>query len=407
MSYISKIIISSFSTPVFLVFLVACAGYALGSVKIKGIELGTAGVFLAALLFGHFGNEESSLLHRIGLVTASTASLKSALSLIQNIGLICFVTSVGFIAGPNFFHSLKENAKSYVLLAVVIIGLGSLTAALIIRLTGIDSAMGIGIWSGALTTTPGFAAAQEALADNEGLLQELAVGHAIGYPYGVVGVVLFVQIIPRLLKADMGEEHKKLGSLGTERAVAQLQGLYEFDPFGFGAFAMAVCLGIILGKVSIPLPGGAAFSLGNTGGILIMGLIFSHLGHIGKLSLQARGTALETFREYGLMMFLIGAGVPGGAGFVRILEEQDVILFVYGALMTTIPMIAGYFVAGKALKLDLLNNLGSITGGMTSTPALGTLINVAGSNDVAAAYAATYPGALVLIVLACQFIVTL
>lgn len=82
-------------------------------------------------------------------------------------------------------------------------------------------------------------------------------------------------------------------------------------------------------------------------------------------------------------------------------------LFVYGAVMTLLPMIVGYFVAAKMLKLSLLNNLGSITGGMTSTPALGTLIDVAGTDDVASAYAATYPIALVSVVLSSQFIVLL
>ena len=82
-------------------------------------------------------------------------------------------------------------------------------------------------------------------------------------------------------------------------------------------------------------------------------------------------------------------------------------LFVYGALMTLLPMIVGYFVAAKMLKLSLLNNLGSITGGMTSTPALGTLISVAGTDDVASAYAATYPIALVSVVLASQFLTVL
>lgn len=68
-------------------------------------------------------------------------------------------------------------------------------------------------------------------------------------------------------------------------------------------------------------------------------------------------------------------------------------------------MIAGYFVARYVLKLPLLNNLGSLTGGMTSTPALGTLINTAGTEEVATAYAATYPIALVAIVLASQVII--
>ena len=61
--------------------------------------------------------------------------------------------------------------------------------------------------------------------------------------------------------------------------------------------------------------------------------------------------------------------------------------------------------AKNVLKLPLLNNLGSLTGGMTSTPALGTLINMAGTEDIAAAYAATYPIALIAVVLASQLII--
>lgn len=75
--------------------------------------------------------------------------------------------------------------------------------------------------------------------------------------------------------------------------------------------------------------------------------------------------------------------------------------------MTIIPMIIGYIFAKYVLKLSLLNNLGSITGGMTSTPALGTLINVAGTENVAAAYAATYPIALISVVLLSQFLILL
>ena len=73
--------------------------------------------------------------------------------------------------------------------------------------------------------------------------------------------------------------------------------------------------------------------------------------------------------------------------------------FVFGVVITIIPMILGFLFSKYVLKLSLLNNLGALTGGMTSTPALGTLINVAGTENVAAAYAATYPLALVSIVI--------
>jgi putative transport protein len=70
-------------------------------------------------------------------------------------------------------------------------------------------------------------------------------------------------------------------------------------------------------------------------------------------------------------------------------------------------MVVGYFLGKYVLKLPLLNSLGSITGGMTSTPALGSLISTAGTDDVASAYAATYPLALVLIVVASNLMIVI
>ena len=136
----------------------------------------------------------------------------------------------------------------------------------------------------------------------------------------------------------------------------------------------------------------------------MMSLVFGQFGRISKISLMPKTSTLKVFRELGLMLFLIGAGIPGGADFV---EFFDIMYFVYGVIMTIIPMIIGFLFAKYVLKLSLLNNLGSITGGMTSTPALGTLINTAGTEDVAAAYAATYPIALIAVVLVSQFLIIL
>jgi putative transport protein len=163
-------------------------------------------------------------------------------------------------------------------------------------------------------------------------------------------------------------------------------------------------VGLILGSITIPLPGGSSFSLGATGGPLIMGLIFGHFGHIGKLDLKVKEHLLSIFQEFGLVLFLIGAGIEGGAAFVDTLKVYGGLLFVWGALMTIVPLFVGFFFAKYVLKLSLLNNLGSITGGMTSTPALGALIQSSGTSNVASAYAATYPIALVSVVLASQFL---
>jgi putative transport protein len=366
------------------IFLIAALGYALGGIRIKGIELGTAGVLLVALVFGHFGAEIPSV--------------------VRNFGLASFVTGVGLIAGPKFFRDFRHNATSYILLGFVIILVGALCAVATNRWFGVSPALAVGLMTGALTSTPGLAAAQDAA----GELANLATtGYAIAYPFGVVGVVLFVQLVPKILRVDIAAERALFEKASLSEARRYDGKLVSFDGAGFFAFTAVVVLGILLGGVTIPLPGGAEFSLGTTGGPLIVGLLFGHFGHIGPLDISVPTPTLKTFRELGLMLFLIGAGVSGGAGFVETLRREGFMLFVYGAVMTLMPMVVGYLMAAKVLKLPILNNLGSITGGMTSTPALGTLIQVAGTEDVASAYAATYPIALVSVVLASQFAVIL
>ncbi len=370
------------SNTMMLVFLIAVIGYLVGSIRIRGIELGTAGILLVALVFGHFGFEIPDL--------------------VREMGLICFVTSVGFIAGPNFFRNFKQNATSYILLGVIIIVSGALVCVGIIKLFGIPTDISVGMMAGALTSTPGLAAALESTGSNAA-----SVGYGIAYPFGVVGVVLFVQLIPKILKTDMAAERAQFQAAASQTEdyrKKQKQKLFYADSMGFFPFSLAIVLGIILAKIEIRLPGGGVFSLGTSGGPLIAGLILGHFGHIGKMSVKVEKSVLQCLREFGLALFLLGAGAQAGAGFVDILKEHGVLLFVYGALMTLVPMLLGYLFAAKVLKLSVFNSLGSICGGMTSTPALGTLIRVTETDDVASAYAATYPVALVLVVLACQFI---
>lgn len=384
MEYIKNLFDSTFTNTVFIIFLIALIGYAIGGIKIKGISLGTAAVFLVALVFGHFGIEVPSI--------------------VQNMGLVLFTTAVGFIAGPKFFRNLKKNAKSYVLLGIIIILSSSLTCVGVIMLTGVDPAVCTGMLSGALTSTPGFAAAKEAVSASAELVSNVSVGYGVAYPFGVLGVVLFVQLIPRILKVDMAKEREQF-TAADDVSVKKYSGkLISLDSIGFFGFVLAVVLGVFLGKIVIPLPGGASFSLGTSGGPLIAGLVLGHFSHIGRIDVSVKKPALEAMRELGLTLFLLGAGLEGGHGFVEILKEYGVMLFVYGALMTLVPLIIGFLFAKYVLKLNILNNLGSITGGMTSTPALGTLISVAGTDDVAAAYATTYPMALITVVLCAEFI---
>ena len=392
----------------FSLIAILAIGYALGRITIKGVSLGSAGVFLVALLYGCFFYKE---------LDAQTSGFTSnALKIVENLGLILFVTSVGFIAGPKFFSNMKKNFTSYVLLGLVIIVAGALVAVGCVytgKLMGETdmeklSAMVAGLFAGALTSTPAFSAAKATVSSPE-MEQLVSVGYGIAYIFGVIGVVLFVQVRPKLLKVNMAEEREKL--VAAEKATVSQKSagkLIELDDFGIAPFAIAALIGIFLGMVKIPLSGdglsGTTFSLTTTGGCLLASLVFGHFGKVGKLNIMPSTTTLKVFRELGLVLFLVGAGVSGGARFV---QEFKIDYFIYGMIMTIIPMIVGFIFAKYVLKINILNILGSITGGMTSTPALGTLIHVAGTEDVAAAYAATYPIALVAVVFASQFIIIL
>ena len=387
---------------VFCVFAIAAVGYALGRITIKGVSLGTAGVFIIALLFGCFFYDSLS-----GELMAGDATFVSdALKSVENLGLMFFVTAVGFIAGPSFVGNFKKNFKSYVLIGLIIIISGGLACVLcdVIGRGFSDlsaeehTAMLVGLMSGSLTSTPAFSAAKETVGSAE-LENIVSVGHGIAYLFGVIGVVLFVQLVPKFVKADMAKERELIKVETAKQSDSKLSRLISMDEFGIMPFAAAVILGVLIGSIKF-----GNFSLTTTGGCLLVSLVFGHFSRIGRISIMPETHTLKVFRELGLMLFLIGAGVAGGASFVKYFEA---IYFVYGIIMTIVPMIIGFFFAKYVLKLKLLNNLGSITGGMTSTPALGTLINVSGTEDVANSYAATYPVALVAVVLISQLIIIL
>ena len=413
--------VTGVSFLLFFVLVITGLGYLLGRVTVKGISLGTAGVFIVALLFGAlFYTQLSGTLS----ISEDVSYVSQALKVIETLGLVFFVTAVGFIAGPNFFKNMKKNFKSYILLGLVIILSGGL-ACVVCYFVGVGAesdpkafaAMLDGLLSGALTSTPGFSAAKATVENLYGATPALAatyeaavtVGYGIAYLFGVVGVVLFVQLIPKITKVNMEEERMKLTAVSSGEKKKALPGkLLDLDPMGIAVFALAAFIGIVVGSVKIPLSGqglsGTTFSLTTTGGTLLTALVFGHFSHIGPVNLMPSKKTLEIFRELGLVLFLIGAGISGGARFVEYFKP---VYFLYGVILTTVPMVIGYFFATKVLKLSVLNSLGSITGGMTSTPALGTLIHVAGTDEVASAYAATYPIALLAIVLVSQFLLVL
>lgn len=162
----------------FALFLIICIGFIIGNIKVKGISLDISAIIFVALIFGHFGVSLPDILGKIGLVL--------------------FIYTIGIQAGPGFFDSFKEQGRNLVLMAVVVIVSAALIALASISLFNIDSSIAIGLLSGALTSTPGLAAAIETTQS-----PLASIGYGIAYPFGVIGVILFVRLYPRFLKINL------------------------------------------------------------------------------------------------------------------------------------------------------------------------------------------------------------
>lgn len=171
-----------------LVLAFICAvGLALGQIKVRGISLGVTFVFFAGILAGHFGLQINP----------------DMLAMIQNFGLILFIYALGVQVGPGFFSSFKQGGIKLNLLALILLVTGTAMALIIHWITGISTGDMMGLLSGAVTNTPMLGAAQQALLqmepDNIEGANNMAMACAVGYPFGLIGMIVCVILLRSIL----------------------------------------------------------------------------------------------------------------------------------------------------------------------------------------------------------------
>lgn len=527
------------SQPLIVLFALIATGLLLGSVKVKGINLGSSGVLFTALLAGHLGY---SLPAGVG-----------------TLGLVLFVYCVGIGAGDRFFASLAREGTALAKLAVLIVVLGAAMTWLGATLLDIPTGLATGIFAGSLTSTPALAAATEGMTlAAKGGADSVSIGYGIAYPFGVIGVVLFVQVLPRILRLDLDAidartetkcgnrvenvlvevtnpnlfgqrisessitnfnaiqicriysggrlvplqyddifaesqilllvgrrcEMKTAIDLIGKRSDAKLhedvenerQNLIVTSPAFAGQtlgdlaplrnygivitsitrlgltfvpnantvierhdhftcvgrtddlkkFATAVghrssamdatclmslsvglTLGIILGMLPFGLPGGTPITLGLAGGPLFVALILGHFGKIGPVVGFIPRQTRMLLQELGLVFFLANAGVRGGGALVSTLQEHGFMLFGLGICVSILPLIVAWPIAVKHFKMNPLQALGGICGGMTSTPALGAITAKTDSQTPVISYVSAYPVALIFMIIISKLLIRL
>jgi putative transport protein len=173
------------------------------------------------------------------------------------------------------------------------------------------------------------------------------------------------------------------------------------------SMGLGIAAGIALGMITFPLPGLGGFSLGLAGGPLLVALGLSHFGRIGPVVGYMPRPSRMLLTEIGLSFFLAPAGVQAGASLIEVLKEYGVLLVLAGAVITLLPMVAAIILGRCAFKLNLLELLGGVCGGMTSTPALGAIASKTDAQAPVLGYAAAYPVALILMTVATQLVIGL
>lgn len=179
----------------FAFFTIVTLGFLLGRIKIKGISLDISAVIFVALVFGHFG-----------VIIPKD---------FQKIGLVLFIFTIGIQAGPGFFQSFKTNGKKLIIMAATLIVSAGLCTFAVVRLFDLDMNAGIGLLTGALTSTPGLAAAIETTGS-----PIASITYGVAYPFGVIGVILFVSLYPRFFRINLekaSEDYTKSERSGYAR----------------------------------------------------------------------------------------------------------------------------------------------------------------------------------------------
>ncbi len=136
----------------------------------------------------------------------------------KDFGLILFVYSIGLQVGPSF-SPFKRGVLQLNMLAAAIVLLGCVCAIILHYITGIDMSTMAGVMSGATTSTPSLAAAQQAYFDLKGTTNpDIATGYAVAYPLSIVGVILAFELIRKSFKISLPEEEKRLREAAQETA---------------------------------------------------------------------------------------------------------------------------------------------------------------------------------------------
>jgi putative transport protein len=203
------------------------------------------------------------------------------------------------------------------------------------------------------------------------------------------------------LPLEKGDRLEVVGEKDNLHHLAEVIGFVEqeLEKTDLATFAFGMIAGTLLGLVTLAI-GDITIGLGTAGGMLAIGILIGYLGSVIPTFGRVPAPARYVLMELGLMLFMAGVGLNAGGGVVDALTSVGPIMIAIGILITLLPALVAYLVGRWLLRMNPALLLGSITGAMTSTPALNVVTEAARSGVPALGYAGTYTFANVLLTFA-------
>lgn len=383
-------------TTVLMLSVSIFAGLLLGKFKIKGISLGITWVLFVGIILSALGIScNHDMLH-----------------IIKEFGLILFVTAVGLQVGPGFFKSFKKGGLAMNLMALVNVALGVVITIVIAKLAGEELSDMAGVYTGAITNTPGLSAAQQTVRDlgMDAAADRLANGYAVAYPLAVVGMILTCIILRPLCRIDLQKEPTVADDLEQNRQ-KQDTPVSQRHKVNLIPIFVIIALGIILGSIPIPVGMSAPVKLGLAGGPLVAALIGSWLGvKKGWFTTEfTESHGVWMLREVGIALFLAGVGLGAGSSFISTIQAGGYMWILYGFIITVVPPLLVALFGRLVLKINYYTLMGFIGGAHTDPPTLAFANNIApeGCKLPNTGYATVYPLTMFLRIFTAQLLVLL
>lgn len=404
-------LIDLLTSDYFLLFSAVFIGFLIGRIKIKGISLGMSGALFAGLVIGWLVYDNYAAPYKDNFEQGKYSEIpQQSLSILEQgvvstdlfyLFLFFFLASVGLLASENISKVLKEYGLKFIFLGFAITFVGAAVCYLMVLiLPGQDPFALSGVYTGALTSSPGLGAAIEAVEVHGKEAQALVgAGHAIGYPFGVMIVILGIHLFPRISKIDLEIEKSKYEQKMNSLASSSPQNTANSSKIDVLAFAFTCLLGYLVGSISVNLGTLGDFALGSSGGVLIASLVLGHIGKIGFLNFRMDKRALEAVRDISGGFFLAVVGLRYGfMAFDTLLTGGFYIALVSIATAFT-AILTGFLIGHYIFKINWLLLSGALCGGMTSTPGLGITVEALKSSAPATGYGLAYPFSLLGVVI--------